>query len=1069
MDRPGRILTALLLALALSLPGCRERKVIAYESTILLKTNREACPNNAPQFPLTSRGLYPYRLQTNLDYALKATPFRALCLENENLKITVLPELGGHVYSVIDKKTGHDLFFANPELKKSLIGLTGAWCAFGLEFNGPVRGHTPSSLRPVNARIVRNPDRSASVVLNDREYNGGLDWTAEIVLRPGTARLEVRMRLQNATDFPRPLYFWCNAAVPANDNTEIILPSAKASTHGSPWIKSWPVDEEGDLSWYKNQTRYMYSRFTRDDLEPFMGYYDHAKDFGAFHWADRDLLPYRKFWSWGQAPPGKNWCKRLSDSGGDYIELQAGLFKDQETLAWLAPREGVSFTEYWMPVRGIGGFKAGSPDAALSLEIKALASGDDSVHVGVNAFAELPGGMVEILANGRILASKRTLLSPDRGVLSFGWRLPRASGPYTARIRGLDSTVILEYTDGQYRNVTVDTVGSYPEAAMDSASSEGWLQKGVEAELLYKKAGAADAYFKGLARFPHSFLLAKAAGRVRLERGETDSAIALFRKAVYFFRAQHDPELDYLQGLAFARKGRTKLAESFFRQALRMNCFSAACRYQLGLLAAQDKNYAQALANFREAAYFSPEDPEPLSMEALVLRLSGKKLLAQEAAEKVVKKFPAAFLASALIQGPRAVSFESAVLPRPEFGQWQALLEPVIAAGGLADAEAVLLREPALLSDPLARYLLNWLRRSLDKTDTLAGMRTDVAGVFPFTPLDETVLRDAIQHNPGDAAARHLLGCYYVFMGRLNEARAELEAAVRLKTAGAWPHAVLATVYELLNEPASRAISELKAALLCEPGLQEAALPLNDLLIRNGEPCAERRALLLSVKTAAGPCVSEALEEAIIIGDMEAGRFADAKEGLLRREYHTWEGGSGMRAVWWNNSLLWARDLLKAGKPVEALARADSSMIFPANLNAEESNYGMEGFQTNFIRGKTLEALGKRAEAMEAYRAVVEWKPFAAANQTQRDVSYHDAYAFLALKKLGRTAEADAMSKRFRAALAEPGLPALTRAHLRAVLGEKAGAPIGKDMPVKEHESGLTRLLLSEIVKGNLP
>jgi hypothetical protein len=47
----------------------------------------------------------------------------------------VLPDIGGHLYTCTDKINGQSLFYANPSIKKAVIGYRGAWAAFGVEFN----------------------------------------------------------------------------------------------------------------------------------------------------------------------------------------------------------------------------------------------------------------------------------------------------------------------------------------------------------------------------------------------------------------------------------------------------------------------------------------------------------------------------------------------------------------------------------------------------------------------------------------------------------------------------------------------------------------------------------------------------------------------------------------------------------------------------------------------------------------------------------------------------------------------------------------------------------------------
>ena len=71
--------------------------------------------------------IYPYTMQDDLGRELKNVTYRALFVENEYLKVTMLPELGGRIFSVLDKTTNKDMFYMNPVIKPSNIAMRGAF------------------------------------------------------------------------------------------------------------------------------------------------------------------------------------------------------------------------------------------------------------------------------------------------------------------------------------------------------------------------------------------------------------------------------------------------------------------------------------------------------------------------------------------------------------------------------------------------------------------------------------------------------------------------------------------------------------------------------------------------------------------------------------------------------------------------------------------------------------------------------------------------------------------------------------------------------------------------------
>src|SRR3979490_1565517 len=158
-----------LLALANAAPA----QVRVWQGTLTLPTYEEEMPDPNPPFDqyTSNRFNYPYTLRDNLTNHRSDHNWRAIYLENEYLKCSVLPDIGGHLYTCIDKISGQSMFYANPSIKKARIGYRGAWAAFGVEFNFPV-SHNWASMSPVSFAFHTNPDGSASAIVGsvDRVY-----------------------------------------------------------------------------------------------------------------------------------------------------------------------------------------------------------------------------------------------------------------------------------------------------------------------------------------------------------------------------------------------------------------------------------------------------------------------------------------------------------------------------------------------------------------------------------------------------------------------------------------------------------------------------------------------------------------------------------------------------------------------------------------------------------------------------------------------------------------------------------------------------------------------------------
>src|SRR5467141_107465 len=233
-----------------------QAQVRVWEGVLNLPAYEEGAPDPNPSFDQFAIGRfsYPYTLRKQITDQRTEHQWRAIYLENEYLKCSVLPDLGGHIYTCIDKISGQPMFYANPSIKKARIGYRGAWAAFGVEFNFPV-SHNWMSMSPVDFAYASHEDGSASITVGNVDRVYGMEWTVELILRPGSTVLEQRVRLSNRSDVRHRFYWWSNAGVQIWDDSRIEYPMRFAASHGFTEVQPWPVDAAGkDLSIIKNQT-----------------------------------------------------------------------------------------------------------------------------------------------------------------------------------------------------------------------------------------------------------------------------------------------------------------------------------------------------------------------------------------------------------------------------------------------------------------------------------------------------------------------------------------------------------------------------------------------------------------------------------------------------------------------------------------------------------------------------------------------------------------------------------------------------------------------------------------------
>jgi Domain of unknown function (DUF5107) len=137
--------------------------VRGWEGTVELPTYVLGAPDPNPAFPLITRhNIHPYTMLDDLTDRREVRTHGALFLENEYPRATILPELGGRLYSLYDKVARCEVFYRNHVVKYGLVGLRGAWISGGVEFNFP-NGHTTLTVSPVAARLIQSSDGSATV------------------------------------------------------------------------------------------------------------------------------------------------------------------------------------------------------------------------------------------------------------------------------------------------------------------------------------------------------------------------------------------------------------------------------------------------------------------------------------------------------------------------------------------------------------------------------------------------------------------------------------------------------------------------------------------------------------------------------------------------------------------------------------------------------------------------------------------------------------------------------------------------------------------------------------------
>lgn len=324
-----------------------------------LHTREDVLPSNLPedeglflkyQFVRTA---FPYCAQDNYTRSYNGEKLDVIVLENENLRASFAPGMGGKLWSLYDKKKQRELLFSNPVARPAHLGTRNAWCSGGVEWNCGIWGHTPFTCSPIF--VARLADDRGEPVLRMYEYERirGVVYQMDFSLPEGSEVLYARMRVVNPSQHSTAMYWWSNIAVPAMEGSRVIVPAdaAYSIVDGAMTLVPIPKRDGIDVT-YPNHNPVSVDYFFKTKA-------DHRKyichmlpdGYGLFE-CSTARLQGRKIFVWGQGPGGRKWQEYLSGEGnpGLYNEIQCGLARTQSECLPMPPQTAWEWLEAYGPI-----------------------------------------------------------------------------------------------------------------------------------------------------------------------------------------------------------------------------------------------------------------------------------------------------------------------------------------------------------------------------------------------------------------------------------------------------------------------------------------------------------------------------------------------------------------------------------------------------------------------------------------------------------------------------------------------------------------------------------------------
>jgi tetratricopeptide (TPR) repeat protein len=313
-------------------------------------------------------GILPYLIQDNYNRIKRPRKWKAAVLENDYLRATFLPELGGRLWSLIDKTTGKELLHRNPVFQPCNLALRNAWISGGVEWNIGIIGHSPFTVDSMFTEELTLDDGTPVLRMYEYERVRGLVFRIEAMLPDDSRYLYVRVRIDNSTDKDTAVYWWSNIAIDEREDVRVLVPSDKSYRWGYGGnLRKIPIPyvtvEASQLRRNTELTGTLHFDISRTTQIPqAMDFFFYIPD-GQRRWisavndegygfiqTSTDRLQGRKLFVWGMGAGGRNWQTFLSLPGHAYFEIQAGLARTQLEHLPMKGGEVISWMEAYGPI-----------------------------------------------------------------------------------------------------------------------------------------------------------------------------------------------------------------------------------------------------------------------------------------------------------------------------------------------------------------------------------------------------------------------------------------------------------------------------------------------------------------------------------------------------------------------------------------------------------------------------------------------------------------------------------------------------------------------------------------------
>ena len=898
--------------------------------------------------------VYPYPVIESISDEKVDKEWLAVWIENEYIKVMILPELGGRIQLAYDKIKQRHFVYYNHVIKPALVGLTGPWISGGIEFNWP-QHHRPSTYLPVDCDIVENEDGSVTVWVNEMERMFHQKGMAGFTLRPDCAYLEIQGRVSNRTPLPQTFLWWANPAVEVNDAYQSVFPPDVNAVfdHGKRAVSSFPIatgtyykmdySAGVDISNYKNiyvPTSYMAVNSKYD----FEGGYENDTKSGMLHVASHHFSPGKKQWTWGNGDFGRAWDRNLTDFVGSekgkvksekfatafpsaqssvavansslftlhsslkkgfrpYIELMAGVYtENQPDFTWLMPYEEKQFVQYFMPYRELGIVKQASKDFVMNIEEVA----DGEVQFKILATSKQTVRIILDGEDGIEYYNKVVTLSPEDVLIET---------VKTGKEQLADLRLTIDRAEGKRKRPLLcwyaepDEIRPIPDAAeaalspQDTKTVDQLYLTGLHLEQ-YRHAtwSALDYYEEALRRDPLDYRCNMQVGLWYLRRARFDKAEGYLQTAVKVLKKRnpnpYDGEPLFYLGVVKKYLGLHQTAYDCFWKSTWNKAWADAGYYEAACISMADERWEDALDELERALISNSHNHQARALKAAVLRKLGRKDEALAWIRESYKIDPFNYLCMVeehlLTDSNEPLEHMIELMHGNIYNYHEIALDYMHA--GLHD-EAILVLQTAIghhvEESPLTYYYLAYLSyvsESLEYRQKAAQANSDYC--FP-NRLEDAMILQELTFLPlvDDARAPYYLGCLYYDKRQYDLAIQYWEESAKLDPKFPTVWRNLALARFNKQNRQDEAVEYMERAFHLDETASRILMELDQLYKRLHRPHQERLDFLQQYPQLIAQRDDLILEEITLLNQL--GRYEEAMQKLDAHQFHPWEGGEG--------------------------------------------------------------------------------------------------------------------------------------------------------------------------------